>query len=165
MVVLDASVLIKLFNIKKATRDEKKKLDHLIQTLEEDRERVIIPTPALAEYLSHAGNAASELLDVLRKQSIFELAPFDQRAAVECAVAINRDKTAGDKRGGANATWAKVKFDRQIVAIAKVNRASVIYTDDDDIRRIAPRDGIKAVSVADLPLPPSDKQVGLFEEE
>jgi hypothetical protein len=39
---------------------------------------------------------------------------------------------AGDKRVGSDATWAKVKFDRQIVAIAQVRRATAIYSDDAD---------------------------------
>ena len=164
MVVFDASVLIKLFR-QKTSGEEKKKLDHLIQTLTESRVQVLIPTPALTEYLARAGKAASEVLEEIRKQPVFRIAPFDQRSAVECAVAIDRDLTAGDKRGGSGATWAKVKFDRQIVAIAKANSVQQIYSEDGDIKKLAKREGIQVLSVADLELPPADNQPSLDFEE
>ncbi len=160
MVVFDASILIKLFG-QRTSAEEKKKLDYLVQTLTESRVQVLIPTPALTEYLARAGKAASEVLEEIRKQSVFRIAPFDQRSSVECAVAIDRDLTAGDKRGGSAATWAKVKFDRQIVAIAKANGAQQIYSEDGDIKKLAKREGIKVLSVADLDLPPADKQQSL----
>jgi hypothetical protein len=52
------------------------------------------------------------------------------------------------------ATWAKVKFDRQIVAIAKVEKASMVYSDDEDVRKLAAAEGIpicvrSAFSVSD----------------
>lgn len=58
MIAFDAGVLIKLFH-RRTSADEKKKLEFLVRTLEESRERVLIPTPALAEYLTRAGDAAS----------------------------------------------------------------------------------------------------------
>jgi hypothetical protein len=64
------------------------------------------------------------------------------------------------KRGTSSATWTKIKFDRQIVAIAKVCRATVIYSDDEDVGKIAARARIKVIGLADLPLPPEDAQLG-----
>ena len=61
---------------------------------------------------------------------------------------------AGDKRSGSEATWAKIKFDRQIVAIAKVAKATAIYSDDADMRTIAAAEDIAVVGLAELPLPP-----------
>ena len=63
--------------------------------------------------------------------------PFETRAAIEVALMTRNAKSGGDKKGGLDAPWAKVKFDRQIVAIAKVVQASAIYTDDGDIVSIA----------------------------
>jgi|SRR5712691_6645421 len=164
MVVFDTGVIQKLFS-QRTSRDDKKRLDHLLQTLDAARERVIIPTPALAEYLALAGTAAPEIVEELRKRSSFVIAPFDQRAAIECALAINRDLSTGDKRGGARTTWAKAKFDRQIVAIARANGAQHIYTEDNDVKKLAQRDGIKASNVAEIELPPSDKQESLKFDE
>lgn len=53
-VVFDASVLIDLFN-KRLTGDRRVRLDHLIKTLSKQRTKVLIPTPALAEFLVRDG--------------------------------------------------------------------------------------------------------------
>ena len=60
---------------------------------------------------------------------------------------------AGDKKGGSSSSWSKVKFDRQIVAIAKVNGADTIYSTDDDVARFGRAAEIKVESVWDLPEP------------
>jgi hypothetical protein len=104
------------------------------------------------------------MLDELRKHAVFYMAPFDQKAAVECALALDRDRSAGDKRGGAAGTWAKIKFDHQIVAIAKVNGVRQIYTEDSTVQRLAKRAGIPALGAADIQLPDSEKQVPLFDD-
>ena len=163
MVAFDADILIKLFG-HRASASDKKKLAYLVKTLEETSERVLIPTPALAEYLALAGASASAMLDELRKHAVFYIAPFDQKAAVECALALDRDRSAGDKRGGAAGTWAKIKFDHQIVAIAKVNGVRQIYTEDGAVQRLAKRAGIPALGAADVQLPDSEKQVPLFDD-
>src|SRR5258708_16379442 len=160
MVAFDASVLIKLLG-QKTTAEDKKKLDYLVHTLTESRVQVLIPTPALAEYLARGGKAACEVLEEIRKRSIFRIAPFDQRSAVECAVAIDRDLTAGDKRAGLGGTWAKVKFDRQIVAIAKANGVRQIYSEDGDVKKLAKHEGIVVLGTADIDLPPSENQGNL----
>src|ERR1035437_2912581 len=99
MVAFDAGVLIKLFH-RRTSAEDKKKLEYLVRTLEESHERVLIPTLALAEYLTRAGAAAPAWLEELRRRAVFYMAPFDQKAVVECALALNRDLSAGDKRGG-----------------------------------------------------------------
>jgi hypothetical protein len=87
--------------------------------------------------------------------------PFDLRASLELA-AMNRDALGGgNKRGNSTSTWAKVKFDRQIMAIAKVHGVTTVYSDDGDVRSIGERAGIKVVSVGDLPLPPQKAQLDL----
>jgi hypothetical protein len=48
-----------------------------------------------------------------------------------------------------------VKFDRQIVAIARVEGAERIYSNDDDIKRFGASDGIEVIMLDDLELPPA----------
>jgi hypothetical protein len=48
-----------------------------------------------------------------------------------------------------------VKFDRQIVAVAKVNGAHTIYSDDDDVRKFATKAAMKVIATWDLPVPES----------
>ena len=60
---------------------------------------------------------------------------------------------------------AKVKVDRQIVAIAKVHEVDELYSDDEDVRRIGESVGVRVKGVADLPLPPVDPQRLLFADQ
>ena len=115
----------------------------------------------LSEYLVKAGKTAEGMLEEVRRSSVFRIASFDQRAAIECALAIKQAIDSGNKRGGATSTWAKAKFDQQIVAIAKVAGASRIYTEDIDVKQLAAKAGITALSISDLTLPPDAQQAKL----
>ena len=68
------------------------------------------------------------------------------------------------KKGGA-ATHAKLKFDRQILAIAIVLGASKLYTDDEHLQGLCRRTKIQPVGVADLPIPPDQQQTTMFDED
>jgi hypothetical protein len=142
----------------------KERIEYLVQQLDKSGTKIVIPTPALSEALVRAGVAGSqELVEKLQKFAVFRIEPFDLRAAIEVA-AMSRDAVArGNKRGKSDATWAKVKYDRQIVAIMKVHGVTTIYSDDRDIRTLGGRAKINVVSVADLPLPPEKAQLDLLE--
>ena len=168
MVVFDATTLLLLLSptvpppvdptTHMPVEHARERIDHLVKELEQSRIKIIIPTPALSEILVRAGTAGLAYLDRLNTSAAFRIVSFDQRAAVEVA-AMTRDAMAtGNKRGGAQGTWAKVKFDRQIVAIAKVEGANIIYSDDEDVRRLAIQSGITAIRIAELPLPPEMAQ-------
>jgi predicted nucleic acid-binding protein len=171
MVVFDASILVLLFDpdarppadpkTGKPVARCKERLEHLINGFERAQTKVVIPTPVLSEVLIRAGEAGPAYLEELNGSARFKIVPFDTRAAVELAALTREALDAGDKRDGSAAPWAKVKFDRQIVAIALTERAEVIYSDDDDIRRYAPRLGITVLGIAELPLPPDDPQGNL----
>jgi hypothetical protein len=62
------------------------------------------------------------------------------------------------------ATWAKVKFDRQIVAIAKTKGVTAIYSNDSDIHRICKQENIPCFGVWDLPDPPAKQDPLKFPE-
>ena len=87
------------------------------------------------------------------------------KAAIEAAESQRRALDTGDKKSGATGTWQKVKVDRQIVAIAKVHGVDELYSDDDDVRRLAESDSVPVKGVADLPLPPVDPQAPLFSDQ
>lgn len=165
IVVLDASVLIFLFEKDaKAPIDPEtdKPLDrcydrvnHLIAELAANSARIIIPTPALAEVLVMAGEAGPEWLNTIGKSRHFVVADFDVRAAVEHAA-----RMASAPKPLAP-TKQKAKFDHQIIAIARVAGADVIYSFDRDIVRNA-GPGIGVIGGFDLPLPPEAAQKQLF---
>jgi hypothetical protein len=135
----------------------KERIDFLIQELQKNRTKIIIPTPSLAEILVRAGKAAPQWLAIFNTSSAFRICDFDQRAAIQVALMAQEP---GDQPRTPQETYAKIKYDRQIAAIAKVQGASAIYSDDDNVRRYARRLGMLAVALSDLPLPPAPKSDG-----
>ncbi|MFD0979967.1 type II toxin-antitoxin system VapC family toxin [Tropicimonas aquimaris] len=171
MVVFDSSILLLVLdpNAKapidlatgSAVEKAAERIEYLIENLATDKEKIIIPTPVLSEVLVHAGDALQPYLDTLNGQSVFRIAPFDQKAAIEAALAMSDAIRRGGHRVDAaspDATKTKIKFDRQIVAIAKAEGAHSVYSDDDDVHNYATRSGMKAYRTADLDLPPEDPQ-------
>jgi hypothetical protein len=168
MVVIDATTLLLLLRPETPVPagpnglpvdGVRERIEHLVKKLEKDKTKIVIPTPALSEALVRAGAAASQqIVEHLQKYSVFQIQPFDPAAAIEVA-AMTRDALArGQKKENPNAFWAKVKYDRQIVAIAKVCGATTIYSDDGDVVAIASKAKIPVVGIADLPLPPQTAQ-------
>lgn len=145
----------------KPVENAEARIAHLIETLGKERTQIIIPTPVLSELLVGAGAAASELVFRLTRSATFRIASFDTRAAIELAEMTRAALGSGDKRGGVEAPWSKIKFDRQIVAIAKVTGATAIYSDDRDLRTFAEQQGITVVALADLPIPAAARQTEL----
>lgn len=174
MVVFDSTVLLLVLdpNAKAPTDPETgavvekaaARITHLIDNLTADEEKIVIPTPVLSEVLVHAGAATARYLDALNGQANFRIAPFDQKAAIECALAM-RDaiKRGGHRIDAANpdVSKTKIKFDRQIVAIASAEGAHTVYSDDDDVHRYAKRADMKAYRTIELDLPPEDPQGAL----
>lgn len=147
-----------------ATDRAKDRIALLLATLKEANEPVVIPMPALAEFLVFAGQDGPRYMEIIRETSIFRPEPFDERAAIELASAELEARVGGEKRGSADgARWQKVKFDRQIVAIARVNGVRVLYSDDPDVKSLGNDLGVEVQSLEDLPLPPAIQE-RLFEE-
>jgi len=140
------------------------RVEKLLEDWEGDQEKVIIPTPALSEFLILAGDEASNYLDEISARRMILVKPFDEMAAVELAAIELDDRKTGSKRGNVTAPWTKVRFDRQIVAIAKVNGAKRIYSNDGEVRKFAGKLGIETVSAWELPLPAA-KQTKMFDED
>lgn len=132
----------------------KQRVEYLIRALSKSKTKVIIPAPVLSEVLVHAGDAANDYVQLLQ-QSPFRIAPFDTRAAIECGDAIAQN---GLRSKGKENPRAKVKFDNQIVAIAKVERVDRIYSDDAHIHTLANRVGLDVTRSFELELDPDDRQ-------
>ena len=168
MVVFDASILLFVFdeNVKSSVPRAKERVEYLIDSLSKTGEKIVIPTPALSECLVYAGPAGPAYLDIIGRQSCFRIASFDERAAVEAAIRTYDARRRGQRTGGnPDATKTKIKFDRQIVAIAAVEGAAAVYSDDGDVIGYAREAGMEGYQLADLPLPPEDPQKALpFDE-
>ena len=136
----------------------KRRIDFLIKTLEDRHEPIVIPTPVLSEVLVHVDAAGSQYLHILNSTRCFRVVSFDQRATVELAAMTRDALSAGDLRSGLETTRAKLKFDRQIVAIARTQEQTTIYSDDGNIAKLAEPLDINVIRIHELPLPPQDRQ-------
>ncbi len=164
MVVFDASIMLFVLdeNTPSSIPRAKERVEYLIDRLTGAGEKIILPTPALSECLVHAGPAGPDYLTIISKQSCFRIASFDERAAVEAAVRTYQARERGQRKGGnPDAAKTKIKFDRQIVAIASVEAATAIYSDDKDVIDYAHEAGLEGYRLADLPLPPENPQRAL----
>lgn len=168
MIVFDSTVMLLLLypsalppidpNTEKPLEYAKERIEYLIRTTTKAKSRVIIPTPVLSEILVKTGGATSEYLDEITNNHVFQIGDFDTRAAIEVASISEAQPQTGSKKHDPNATWAKIKYDRQIVAIAKTNGAEKIYSDDGGIYSAAKIVGIEVVRTWELPVAPEDKQ-------
>ncbi len=138
------------------------RINGLLEKIEKQKNKIIIPSPVLSEVLTDAGNGMSSLVQKIQKNSIFRIIPFDTLAAVELAAMTYDAKKKGDKKSGSSETWAKVKFDRQIVAIAKVHGATAIYSDDNNLLKFAEKANINVIKLVDIPIPENAKQVSFL---
>ncbi len=127
------------------------RVTRLLETLQQENTKIVVPTPALAEVLVRAASGGPEFLRILSSSKHFRIAPFDERAAVEFA-AHQAGRIAAGQRAPA-ATRSKAKFDDQIVAIAAVEGATTIYSDDEDIAKLA-QGQFEVVKIGAIPLPP-----------
>jgi hypothetical protein len=83
---------------------------------------------------------------------------------VECAAI----EEAGPRRNRTlteNESKAKVKFDRQIIAIAIVRAATAIYTGDKKLAATARLNGLRVIMTWELELAPVDPQLELPYED
>jgi predicted nucleic acid-binding protein len=173
VVVLDSTVLLLLLDekvpipkdpaTKKPYADGRERVEYLIDQLSESKTPILVPTPVLAEVLVRAGSATGEYLTKVRSVPGFRIGNFDQKAAVELALMTGAALKTGKKRGAgvASAPWQKVKFDRQIVAIAKSEQVTHVYSTDDNLRKLAAAEGMKAFDLSDLSMPPRKLQQDL----
>lgn len=160
MIIFDSTYLVVYLNPNppaaadrdgKPVEQFKERVASLAGTLDVSNEIIGVPAPAMAEVLVRAGKGRAQLVSILSDRWRFQILPFDSRAAIEASELIAMVKSNKDKWD----TWAKVKFDIQIAAIAKAEAASAIYTDDKYIENLAKRLKIPVVRICDLPLPPS----------
>ncbi|MGY4511361.1 hypothetical protein [Bradyrhizobium sp. USDA 3650] len=134
----------------------KERVQHLLDTLQQNNSKIIIPTPSLGEVLVKAGAAAPKIVAEFATSKHFKVADFDIRAAVEFATRQNAREKGIEKR-------TKAKFDDQILAIAIVENASVIFSDDKKLANAAPFN-VTVTGIAELELPPQKAQGNLFDQ-
>lgn len=162
--LVDANFLIYLID-KRNSEDEldqvrMAKLQGVLELVSSSGGGLVIPTPALSEYLINAKEAGELILAKLLANKFVHVASFDHVAATECALIHRRAREdGGHKRAPLSQTadWQKIKVDWQILAIAKVHKCRVI-TADTDIIKMAPTAGVQLTRIDDLQIPESARQ-------
>jgi hypothetical protein len=127
IVAFDASIIIYVIDDQanppidpatgKAVDRCRERVTHLLEFLQQQNAKIVIPTPTFAEVLVRAAKGGPEFLRIFASSRHFRLAAFDERAAVELAARQAERIVAGGRAPGK--TRAKAKFDDQIVAILK----------------------------------------------
>ena len=172
-VVLDTSFLLYLFAPTgqvgsprdangEPVRFVKERVAGLIAELEKSQTKIIVPTPALSEIMVRAGvEAGQEYISLLKRSGIVRIVPFDEKAAIETAIMAGDVARCPAIRPATDGTAAKVKYDRQIVAIAVTEGATKLYTDDKNLSAFAKRHRLMVVGIEDCLVPTSDAQGNL----
>lgn len=114
----------------------------------------------LTELLIRGGPDAPEVLDIIDGMPRVEIASFGKRAAIECAMMLRRRWGTGGKKQPSGG-WPKIKFDHQIVALARIAEAEVIYSDDSGVQALAKSFEMETMGIWDLPERPVDPQTKL----
>src|SRR5689334_19642189 len=122
----------------------RERLAYLLETLDDERTGVVVPTPVLAELLCFERVNPEAALNMLKGIARIRPEPFGEKAAVECALMLRRT-------GRGTGARTKVKFDHQIVAIAKAVGADVVYSDDKGVQALCERESLPCFGVWDLP--------------
>ena len=120
-------------HVKGQPPDAASRINYLVENLSTSNAKIVIPTPALGEFLMLAESDGPLYLAEIDSSDVFTIAPYDIRAAVEAASLMSAAKRKGDKRGGATGTWQKIKVDWQIAAIGQVEGVECVYSDDGDL--------------------------------
>lgn len=141
----------------------KERVQALLKALEAADNRIVIPTPALSEVMVRSGvEAGQSYLAIIDKSKAFRIAAFDQIAAVELPLMYGLQHGGGDLKAANDGTYAKVKYDRQIVAIARTTGCKALYSDDRNQRNFAKRVGLEVRGLGDCEVPTDEAQGDLF---
>jgi predicted nucleic acid-binding protein len=121
----------------------------LLRVLDEEKAIIIIPAPVIAEIMFRVPVAEhAEVMSLLSTR--FRIAPFDTAAAMIAAQIRQRLTASGDfKKIQANDNREAIKFDIQIVAIAKLHGVKALYSEDKGLRSVA-RDIVKVSAMPNV---------------
>lgn len=140
----------------------KERVQALFLALEEQKTKIVIPTPALSEVMVRSGvEAGQSYIAIMAKKRVFRIAPFDEKSAIELPIMYGLHRRGEALKQANEGTYAKIKYDRQIVAIAFTEGCSTIYTDDENQAKFAMKQGMAVIGLADCPIPTDAAQIPL----
>lgn len=151
-ILLHPNASVPLDPLTKAPIDRcKDRVQELINRLSKSKTKIIVPWPAIAEFMIFAYPDHQNHLEELRNSAHFELSEFGHMAAIELTELSAKNKKP--VKATREVTWAKLKYDRQIVAIAIAKQCTAIYSTDKGLRAFAEKCGMDVYDIVDLPTP------------
>lgn len=160
VIVVDANFII-AYCSSKTIPDDRARIEHFIERVEKAKAKVVFPMVAIAEFLVGADLAGIEFLNTLDRKAHIHMADFNRAAAFELAQIDRAAIGSRDKKDESEEPWQKIKTDRQIVAIGKAQGAQLAISNDKNVRNNALRVNIQAMTIQELTLPESARQMHL----
>jgi predicted nucleic acid-binding protein len=122
-------------------------LEQCLLRLDQEKARIVIPTPVLAEVFVKKAERMGGFLRTLQRSSRFLIGEFGVAAAAVAAELMRRHWPSPKAR---TIEWSRhrLKFDLQILAIAQVANAICIYTNDRELAGLARVEGALRSSVS-----------------
>lgn len=139
------------------------RMNSLIDDLTSRGDKLIIPTPAIAEVMCKI-DPPSSVTAKLGSYKCIEPFAFDQKCALTLGELSQKFRPDIRELRLAN-EWARqrVKVDMQIVAVALTYGADTLYTDDDSQTAFAELCGLNVIHTWELTLSDPHRQPDLFE--
>lgn len=161
----DNSFLTLLFNPKAPSSVPKaaELVDDLVTELDKKKAKIIIPAPTLTELLIKIPRSGPVTIEKVKAYACFQIKPFDEKSAIELAETLIA--SIGKKRSKKVVAKMKITFDRQIVAVAKAHGATVMYSDDKEVRDFSEECGLEAYTFASLNLSPKQQKLNYEKKE
>ncbi|QFH65042.1 type II toxin-antitoxin system VapC family toxin [Leclercia adecarboxylata] len=129
-----------------------RRIDALVDRIDNINGTIIIPAPVLAEFLIGIDKEKHQAhINLIRSMSCFEIASFDEMAAIECAQLPTLSEL---KQMMKSDTANKIKFDRQIISIAKALSIDEVWTHDQGVFKRCKQLGIAVRSLLSVEPPP-----------
>ncbi|WP_447789444.1 type II toxin-antitoxin system VapC family toxin [Pseudomonas farris] len=157
MVIWDTNILALYFS-NRLSPDDHLRVKGMVSELARKREPIGVPAQVWAEFLeaATADDAAQSI--ALFKTNAFKLLTYDMRAAIETAEVARRGHAA--RKGSQNKDRGRqaVKVDWQIIAVAIVNNARLILTNDQPMLSECRRHKVQCMAISDLPIPDDLRQ-------
>lgn len=129
----------------------------LLNRANEARGRLLIPAIVLTEYLLGIDrNHCNEHVAALSASTAIEVLPFDETAAIECALMVEGDEL---DQMTSNEVKSKTRADRQVLATALVAGVDELWTHDQNLYRKAKMLSVSVGCLGDVEIPMAQREM------
>ncbi len=157
MVIWDTNILALYFS-NRLSPDDHLRVKGLVAELARKREAIGIPAQVWAEFLEAATENEAAQSIALFKTNAFKLLSYDMRAAIETSQVARRGQVARKTSTTKDRGRQAVKVDWQIIALAIVNNARLVLTNDQPMLTECGRHNVKGLAISDLDIPDGLRQ-------